>query len=414
MEFIMTTELKNVANAEWLRTAAEENVYAVIDGLGCFRNLCGAVGSAAELAVGATAAKVASIASGAIVPISFIVGGLFVMGSAAIHTIPKARDECVSAMSDLDIAMRSKDPVKREQRMDLADEGITAAALGLTNQSLYGMMGAGMVQCGVVTLMSPAGVSVFGGHALVSAGAAGLSGAALGAVYAVRGCVVLGKSIYALNYLNKFDKDFKKSLKLSGDATLDETVDNAIGEIKKIGALQNALGRRIGNNPQKPPGKGASLEDKISYLVDVDKGIQERKLQEVLGVIIGVAMILGGIAAIAAFFVCPAVAPIIALVSAVFFVLMESVYGTNDTSYLFGKLRDKLYKPSDEIVALQNASKRQKPRVPYLKTQAHHKALDLAIPKSLEDWATLNNRTLKQTSRIRRGGIHLIDLKETA
>jgi hypothetical protein len=394
----MSIELDNVANAEWSRTKAQEGVWLTIDGLGTFRNICAAIGSAGEI-VGTTAAKVASVAAGGIIPISFMLGGAFVLGSAAIHNIPKALEECRGAEKDLEIAMQSMDPDQRRQQIELADEGITAAALGLTNQSLYGLMGAGMIQCGVVTLMSPVGAQLFGFAPLVSAGAATASGGALGAVYAVRGAVVLGKSVYSLIYLNKFEKDFKESLKLRG-TSLAQTVDTAIEKIEKIGTLPNALGRRIGDNASKLLDPGATLEDKIRYLEAVDKGIQERKLQEILSAIIGVAMILGGLAAIAAVFVCaPATIGVISLVSAVFFVAMESVYGTYDSSFLFSKLRDKLYTPSDEIAALKNAYRRE--------TNTRLKGLDLAMPKRLEELA-LNQRMRAQEARISQGGIHLI------
>ena len=262
-------ELSNVANADWLRTAAEEVVYGTIDGSGTFRNICAAVAI--------TVAKVASFVAGGIIPITFMFGGTLVLGSAAVHTIPKALQECRGAENDREIAMRSLDPEERKQQLELADEGIIAAALGLTNQSLYGVMGAGMIQGGVITLMSPVGAHLFGFAPVVTGGTAAASGGALGGVYAVRGAVVLGKSVYNLLYLNKFQKDFKESLKLRGDARLDQTVDTAIEKIKKIGTLPNALGRRVGNNAPTLPDPSATLEDKIRYLEAVDKGIQEEK-----------------------------------------------------------------------------------------------------------------------------------------
>ena len=118
---------------------------------------------------------------------------------------------------------------------------------------------------------------------------------------------------------------------------------------------------------------------------------------------------------------------------------MESVYGTYDSSFLFGKLRDKLYTPSDEIVALKNAYGRntrllytpsdeivalknaygRNTRLLYTPSDeivalknaygrnTRLKGLDLAIPKRLEVSA-LNQRERAQGARISKGGAHLI------
>ena len=399
----MSIELDTLVDGEWSgRTRVQEGVWLTVDGLGTFRNICSGLGSAAEI-VGSTAAKVASVAAGGIIPITFMLGGLLVLGSAAIDGIPKAVKECRGARKDFEAAETLGD----SEKMKLAEEGATVAALGLTNSSLFGLMGAGMVQCGVVTLMSPVGAHLFGFAPLVTGGAATASGGALGAVYAVRGAIVVGRSVYNLQYLNQFENDFKASLNLKGETKedIEESVNHAIERIENIGTGTNALGRRIGENIPKLE-KNASVGNKIRYLEAVDKGIQEKKLQQILGLIIGVAMILGGLAAIAAVFVCaPATIAIISLVSAVFFVAMESVYGTYDSSYLFGKLRDKLYTPSSEIAALRKAYTRNQRK----RSNTHLKGLDLAIPESLEKWA-LDRRVDAQESRIRKGGIHLIPM----
>ena len=70
--------------------------------------------------------------------------------------------------------------------------------------------------------------------------------------------------------------------------------------IKKIGLETNALKRRIGDTALLE--SNAGLDEKIRYLEAVDKGIHEKKLQQKLNLIIGIAMFLGGLAAITAIF----------------------------------------------------------------------------------------------------------------
>ena len=285
------------------------------------------------------------------------------MASAAAHTIPNAHAEYNGASQEYSAAVLSHNPKKIQQ----AAEGIAVARMGLTNQYLYGTVGASMTSCGVLTLMSPAGAGLFGFTPVAATGAAASAGAALGGVYAVRGAVVIGRSLYNLKYLNQFEKELKENLKLNGSTknSLESSVDNTIKMIKKIGLETNALKRRVGDAAQL--GSNAGLDEKIRYLEAVDKGIHEKQLQQKLNLIIGFAMFLGGLAAITAIFFTGGLAiPIIALISAVFFTAMEGIFAAYDSSRVFEKLRKKLYTPSKEIESLKklhNRIKREPPAV---------------------------------------------------
>jgi|GEM_PF-2593592 len=356
----MSHTLKSVADGEWSsRTLSQEGLVLTIDGIGTKRNICTAIGSGAEIAN--TSAKMVSVIAGGIVPIFQIIGGLIYVASAAAHTIPNAHAEYNGARLEYSAAALSHNP----RKMQLAAEGIAVARMGLTNQYLYGTVGSSMTSCGVLTLMSPTGAGLFGFTPVVAAGAAASAGAALGGVYAVRGAVVIGRSLYNLKYLNQFEKELKENLKLNGSTkhSLESSIDNTIQMIKKIGLETHALKRRIGDTAQL--GSNAGLDEKIRYLEAVDKGLHEKKLQQKLNLIIGIAMFLGGLAAITAIILSGGLAiPIIALVSAVFFTAMEGIFLAYDSSRLFEKLRKKLYTPSKEIESLKKLHNRIKKEPP--------------------------------------------------
>lgn len=370
----MSHTLKSVADGEWSsRTVSQEGLFLAIDGIGTKRNICTAIGNGAEIAN--TSAKMVSVIAGGLVPIFQIAGGLIYLASAAAHTIPNAHAEYNGASQEYSAAVQSRNPKKIQQ----VTEGIAVAKMGLANQYLYGTVGASMTSCGAVTLMSPAGASLFGFTPVVATGAAASAGAALGGVYAVRGAVVIGRSLYNLKYLNQFEKELKENLKLNGNTknSLESSVDNTIKMIKEIGLETNALKRRIGDTAQLR--SNAGLDEKIRYLEAVDKGIHEKKLQQKLSLIIGFAMFLGGLAAITVIFFTGGLAiPIIALASAVFFTAMEAIFATYDCSRVFEKLRNYLYTPSKEIESLKKLHNRIKKETPAIIPQP--------MPASWSDW----------------------------
>jgi len=338
-----------VADGEWARLPGQEALWVTVDVIGTKRNFGTAIQSGCEIAN--TATKVSTAFGGVVVPILQILGGIMVVGSAIKHTIPQALKELGTAKQELELADLSRNAA----RIGYAKEGLTVARLGVANQSLYLTMGGGLIASGTLTTMSPLGAELFKFQPVVGSGAAAVGGAVLGGIYVVRGAVILGRSIYNLHYLNQFEDEFRSAMRLGGEtkADLENAVDLAIGAVQKYGDGSAAQQRRIGDKVAGLPPQ-ASLDQKIAYLEEVDKGLHEKKLQQKISIIIGLAMFLGGIAAIAAIFFSGGLAlPLIALISAIAFALMEVVYATYDSSVIFEKVRARCYTPSQEIQALR-------------------------------------------------------------
>ena len=106
-----------------------------VDTIGTKRNICTAIGTGAEIAK--TSAKMVSV-SRRMVPILQMAGGSCTWQSAAGLTLPKAQAEYNGACEEYSAATLSHNPRKIQQ----ATEGIAVARMGLTNQYLYGTVGA--------------------------------------------------------------------------------------------------------------------------------------------------------------------------------------------------------------------------------------------------------------------------------
>jgi hypothetical protein len=351
----MATTSIPIADGEWSsRTSAQETLWLAVDGVGTKRNIISGTGTTSELID--SSSKVASVCKGGLVPILQVIGGAMVVGSAIAHTIPKAHEEYSGASKEYQIAKKilNRSPDK-PRLMRQAEEGMLVAKLGLANQYLYGAMGAGLAANGTVTLMGPDTAKLIGFHSVVGTSASTAAGAALGVVYLIRGSVMIGRSLYNLHYLRQFENDYKTALQLKGETKtdLEEALDRAIGVADRIGRDSHALKRRIGD--EVPPlGPNPLLDDKLRYLEAIDRGIHTKKLQQKIGLIIGIAMIVGGLASIAAIFFSGGLAiPIIGLISAVFFTAMESIFAVYDSSRIFEKLRKRLYQPSQELQQIQ-------------------------------------------------------------
>jgi len=343
-----------VADGEWDRTLKQEGLWLSIDGIGTGRNITTAIGSGTEIA--GTSAKVASVCGGGIVPILQVVGGVLVVGSALRDTIPKAYEEYKGARAEYEMAVFSRD----QEKLDYAEEGVAVATLGLANQSLYCSMGGGLIAAGTTTMMGPATAHLMGFNPVVGAMAGAAAGAALGGIYVLRGGVVIGRAAYNLYYLNRFEKEFKTALAVNEETQecLEEAVEKALAVINKPGEGSLAQQRRIGDAAKITP---ETLEEKIRLLEKADQELYTKKLQQKVSLIIGIAMVIGGLASIAAVVFSGGLAlPLIALISAIAFTAMEGIYATYDSSYLFEKVRARLYKPSQEIQDLRALHERLK------------------------------------------------------
>ena len=102
--------------------------------------------------------------------------------------------------------------------------------------------------------------------------------------------------------------------------------------------------------------KEATPAQKLQYLALVDKGIYTQRLKQKLSMSIGVAMFIAGALTIVVTVMSGGIAPvIIALASAIFFILMEGFFWTYDSSSAFEWFRDKLYTESQFIADLRAA-----------------------------------------------------------
>jgi hypothetical protein len=350
-KFSSSSPAAGVADGEWSsRTGAQEWLYLALDGIGTVRNISSAYVSGATIAM--TSAKIVSIIAGGFLPILQIAGGVIALGSSVLHAFPNACKEYSGARDEYAALTANAQSPLAIQR---AKEGLIVAKLGLVNQCL-GMVGAaGLTSNGIVTLMSFVGTQI-------ASAAAPATGAIIGAGYAARGAVILGRVVYNYRYLDQFENDLKKILKTKGE-NLNQTLDSAIKMIQSFDSQPNALKRRIGERDLVLQ-NNATLDQKISYLERVHQGIHEKKLQQKVSGIIGAAMLFGGLASIAiaimVFLSTGGLAiPIIGLFSSIFFMAMESIFITYDSSWIFEKVKQKCYKPSQEIEALKERIKLQ-------------------------------------------------------
>ena len=293
-----------------------------------------------------------SIALGCLYPGLEIVGGLFMLGSALHNTIPEAHSEYNLSCEEKTRAIAKKrlDPTpESEIGLKLAEERLDLSKLGLAYQYLYGAGGAGMISAGTVALLSPHAAESIGFQALVSQPAALYAGAALGGVYVLKGSLVIGRSVYHLRYLDRFEKDFQSCLQGSGKTRqgLEQAVDRTMKLIERIGIGSPALARRASTNLPVPD---SSLKGRVKFLAAVDKGIHAKKLHHKINICYGSLMILGGLASIAAAIFTFGAAPFAILIAAaIFFALMELAHATFEVKPIFNKLQSALYTPSQAI-----------------------------------------------------------------
>ncbi len=358
-QLLLPTSQAPKGNSDFVLTPPREFVYGSVDVAGIPRQL----GVMTELL--ATAPQVSSIAS-TVIPIALCFTGPACMATAAVWTIPDACDALVEAQQDYQKACQGQEnsDLNRE-----AKKAVEIAKLGLANHLLYFEMGAAQTASGIVTLLSPGAAHVFH-YAPVLTGSAATAATmatsiALGAVYVVRGTVMLTRAVKNYREVRDFHNQFEKELGGSptGSKTIFDTknIDQAIDFMKGVQKIGDSyISRRVNESclrddtfiytlkgkKEIATGKITTYDDtsKKEYLNRVHKGIYTEELKHKIAITIAVAMIVGGALAIILSAMTGGILVIvIGLVSALFFLSMESIYLTYDSSYLFNWLRDRLY-----------------------------------------------------------------------
>lgn len=358
--------LESQGNGDFVLTSGRSLLYCFIDFIGGGRQVAAATQTSAQLLphVSHSVSKIA----GAIIPFGLLITGPIVTAVSAKWILPDGHKALKDARQELKDAKKVNDPDAKKE----AKHAIFLAKLGLGN--LYSMLGMGLAQTasGVTMMLTPEVAKVFH-YAPVLKGAAAkaaltTTNVALGAVYAVRGGIMLYRTYHAYQPVREMRKKFNENITLNprltlqmleqeeakGDLYFERRVDpnsldfkNDKGEV--VGkytakGLINAQGEIIDE----------SIEAKREYLRRVDKGIYTQALKHRVALVIAGAMIVGGITAVILSIVTAGVFPIIVgLVSALFFICMEYLFLAYDSTPLFDKLRDRLYKPNADLLGLE-------------------------------------------------------------
>lgn len=311
-----------ISRSKWL-----EREWVALDGMGAVRN-----GFAAGVSFGGS-----SVPNGIVgaIPILQCLGGAMIVHTAIQETVPKSWKAWRSAM-------------KCQGEEDLK-EGKIATGLGFANQLLYLAMGSDLLASGITGFLGPEAAHAFGYSAVIGSNIPNvLSNFALGGICIARGAVILGRSLYNLSYIHSFQKGFL------GCFTAD-TDKERIAKAKKHLQTELAKGeerfiRRVGGEvtarvKEMLCEKTGTEKEWKELLHQVDRGIFKQKLMQYLTILIGIFMILGGIASVV--FAGGALATTIGMgVSCCLFAGMESLWFTYDSSWLFNKIADKFYTPS--------------------------------------------------------------------
>lgn len=371
-------------NADFNLTPGRTFVYCSIDGIGGLRQTSTAAQSISLLS---HASSNASNITGAAIPFGLLITGLLSMGTAAFWTLPDSSQALTEAQKELEAAEKALETAtdKEESKKVVmeAKHAVEISRLGLANHSLYFSMGASQTASGIVSMLSPETAHVLHyspiltGHAANIAGLA--TGVALGAIYVARGGVMLTRAVKSYCLVRDFHDEFKKGFENSGSKGQTDGIHAATGFMEKAKVKgQPYLDRRIdqsclrktdekGNylgtytekgfqNPEGEITKYSSDSEKIEYLKRVDKGIYTEKLKHEVAITIAIAMIIGGVLAIVLSVMTGGIAAlIIGLVSAIFFMSMEYIFMTYDSSSLFEWLRDRLYKEPEWAISSKPA-----------------------------------------------------------
>jgi hypothetical protein len=302
--------------------------------------------------------------------------------AAAVSTIPDAANTLNKADKTYKKAQRS--PASQTKLQEFK-ELVQTARLALANQVFFALMGLGQLATGITGMLGKSVAEVFKYAPVLSTHAASVAtavcGAILGAVYTIRGTLILIKCSKTLHRINQFYEKFKGPANSDGNA--ETKIDAICREFTEYSARTGATdakqarlnykaAKRFGleiqenpdveycgkNNKRKPIytpfhaiGEnqhnlvGKDHKAKLNQIKVIDKGIYTEKLKQKISIIIAVSMIIAGILTILLSTVLTAgLAPlIIGIISAAFFISVELVFVTQDSKGLFDKIRDKLY-----------------------------------------------------------------------
>lgn len=298
-------------NADFNTDGIKGPTYLFIDGAGGVRQISEAVKAINTL--GAQSLRAASFAASAI-PIGLLVTGPLSALTAALWTIPEA-------VKDLRAAQKEK-----------YREALTSARLGLANQVLYGTMGLSQSALGAITLASPTAAHALhmtaGLHGAAATTATLAAGLALGAIYLIRGGVMLTRSLKNYNIVAKFEEDWNKA----------KTIEDKLEVFNRL--TPDERQRRTGLK-EAPEAKAIQA---------IDKGIYATKFKQRISMIIAFSMIVGGVLSfILPFLGVGHLGTGFLLTSAVSFIAMEFIFFTYDSSKLMNKIIGKLYTPSEPV-----------------------------------------------------------------
>jgi len=372
-------------NSDYKLTAGRTVVYCTIDAVGGLRQTSTAAQGASSLAshfqhvpslglqhpgqhlvaLLPTLSRASTVANAAI-PIGLLITGPLCAATGAAWTIPDSYAGLKTANEQLRTAKKNSGEEEEGKRV------VEIARLGLANQSLYAGMGVAQTATGVLMMLSPNAAHVFHyapiltGHAASVASLA--AGVALGAIYTVRGGLMFARAAKSYHDVAAFQEELKKwptvdsviaRMQDAADGKLDHDSDYIKRRVD-VSCLVDEKGNRYTAQGILKPGAekatpyGHNTAEKREYLARVDKGIYTEKFKQKVGMTIAAAMFIGGVLAIALSVMTgglPAI--IIATSSAVFFMGMEYMFLTYDSSRLFEWMRDRMYKGPEWLKELR-------------------------------------------------------------
>ncbi|MES2272714.1 MAG: hypothetical protein V4487_00780 [Chlamydiota bacterium] len=345
-------------NADFDVSGNRAGVYLATDAAGGARQIVALVGGVASLC---GTAKVIAWA-GLFFPAIMLFTGPACAAAAIKWTIPDAKEALKIAEAQL---KKAETTPSNLVNLNEAQNAVANAKLGLTNHRLFLAMGLAQTALGIGLLGG--GIAAVSNclPALGAAGSSALVVAAsvlLGVVYTVRGSVMGYRAYKNYNMVNSFHKEFEENGKKSVDrAVTFMQTQEALGETylnlrvdKSCLLIKNAqkivTGRYTAQGIQDAVTGQLSpynREEKLEYLRRVEKGIYSEKLKHTVSKIIALAMLIGGILAIVAACIASGGTALIVvgIVSAVFFIAMEVIFFTYDSSRIFTRYRDWSYEP---------------------------------------------------------------------
>lgn len=362
--------LEAQGNGDFVLTPARSRFYCAVDGVGGVRQVAATTQASAMLATHSTSAV--SRIAGAVIPFGLLITGPLVMGSVVKWTLPDAYKALKDAKQELIEAGDDAEKVKE------AEHAVSIAKLGVANHYLCFGMGATQTAAGAAMMMTPEVAHTLH-YAPVLTGAAAntalaVTNVALGLAYTVRGAVMLYRTGKAYKPVKKISKQFNKALESNpkqalellkkeegkGATYFERRVDPNSLEVKDENG--NVTGKYTADGLVCLNGKviDNSVKAKSEYLRRVDKGIHVQLAKHRVALIIGAAMVIGGITAIALTFITGGLAPlVIGLVSAIFFICMEYLFFVYDSTALFDKLCDRTYTPHPALANLEETLKEE-------------------------------------------------------